>query len=102
MNDKRDQVNITVIGKALFDRVASILEQARSNAVKAVNSNMVIAYWLIGREIIQEIQQGEDRAAYGKQLMENLSKALTNKYGKGFSTTNLWYFRQFYTERAVY
>lgn len=80
----------------LFDRVVSILEQARANVVRAVNSNMVIAYWLIGREIVQEIQGGEERAEYGKQIVKELSLKLTEKYGKGFSTTNLWYFRQFY------
>lgn len=80
----------------LFDRVVSILEEARSNVVRAVNNNMVIAYWLIGREIVQEIQGGEARAEYGKQIILDLSSRLTQKYGKGFSTTNLWYFRQFH------
>ena len=58
---------------------------------------MVIAYWLIGREIVQEIQSGEERAEYGKQIIEQLSARLTEKYGRGFSTTNLRYFRTFYT-----
>lgn len=80
----------------LFDRIVSILEQARLNVVRVVNSEMVIAYWLIGREIVQEMQGGEERAEYGKQLVKDLSSKLTRKYGKGFSTTNLWYFRQFY------
>jgi len=80
----------------LFDRVVSILEQARANVVRAVNSNMVIAYWLIGREIVQEIQGGEERAEYGKHIVKELSLKLMAKYGKGYSTTNLWYFRQFY------
>jgi len=81
----------------LFDRVVSILEQARANAVRAVNNNMVIAYWLIGREIVQEIQGGEGRAEYGKQVIEKLSAQLRAKYGRGFSITNLRYFRTFYT-----
>jgi len=51
----------------LFARVASILEQARSNVARSVNSNMVMAYWLIGREIVQEIQGGEERAATGNR-----------------------------------
>jgi predicted nuclease of restriction endonuclease-like (RecB) superfamily len=80
----------------LFDRVVAILEQARSNVVRAVNSNMVIAYWLIGREIVEEIQGGENRADYGKQIIEELSKRLNKKYGKGFSITTLKYFRTFY------
>jgi hypothetical protein len=80
----------------LFARVASILEQARSNVVRSVNSNMVLAYWLIGREIVQELQGGEGRAEYGKQILENLSDRLTVQYGKGFSAPSLWNFRRFY------
>ena len=80
----------------LFGRVASILDYARANTVRAINHNMLIAYWLIGREIVEELQQGDERAEYGKQVVEELSAKLTKRYGKGFSTTNLWYFRQFY------
>ena len=64
--------------------------------VRAVNSNMVTAYWLIGREIVLELQGGDERAEYGKQVIETLSEKLTVRYGRGFSTTNLWYFKQFY------
>jgi predicted nuclease of restriction endonuclease-like (RecB) superfamily len=80
----------------LFARVAAILEQARANVVRAVNTNMVLAYWLIGREIVQEIQGGKKRAEYGRMVLETLSKQLTGKYGNGFSTQTLWSFRQFY------
>jgi hypothetical protein len=81
---------------SLFSRVVTILENARPNVVRSVNSNMVLAYWLIGREIVQELQGGKERAEYGTQVIEDLSERLTKQYGKGFSTTNLWYFRQFY------
>ncbi len=81
---------------SLLDRVVLILEQARANVVRAVNSNMVTAYWLIGREIVLELQGGDERAEYGKQVIETLSEKLTVRYGRGFSTTNLWYFKQFY------
>jgi predicted nuclease of restriction endonuclease-like (RecB) superfamily len=81
---------------ALFGRIVAILEQAQNNVVRAVNTNMVLAYWLIGREIVQDLQGGEERAAYGKQVVEMLSARLMTRYGKGFSFTNLWYFRQFY------
>lgn len=81
---------------ALFGRVVSILEQAQSNVVRAVNTNMVLAYWLIGREIVQELQGGEKRAEYGKQVIEELSTRLTQRYGQGFSPTTLQYFRKFY------
>ena len=82
--------------KPLFDRIVSILEQARDNVVQAVNSNMVMAYWLIGREIVKELQGGEDRAKYGKQLLKKLSSQLSESYGSGFSIANLKNFRQFY------
>lgn len=84
-------------GDNLFDRVVFILEKARANVFRSINNNMVIAYWLIGREIVQEIQGGEERAEYGKQVIEQLSVRLTGKYGRGFSTTNLRYLRTFYT-----
>ncbi|MDD2856085.1 MAG: PDDEXK nuclease domain-containing protein [Desulfuromonadaceae bacterium] len=87
---------INVSGNGLMDRVVSILEQARANAVRAINSNMVIAYWLIGREIVQELQRGEERAEYGKQVVDTLSRQLTQRYGSGFSITSLKYFRTFY------
>ncbi|MFZ2655251.1 MAG: PDDEXK nuclease domain-containing protein [Victivallales bacterium] len=81
---------------ALFDRVVSILEQARQNVVRAVNTNMVLTYWLIGREIVEEVQGGEERAEYGEKVIEDLSARLTERYGKGFSRPVLWSFRQFY------
>ena len=81
---------------ALFGRVASILDEARGNVVRAVNTQMVLAYWLIGREIVQELQGGEERAAYGKQVMSDLSNRLAQRYGEGFSVPNLQNFRRFY------
>ncbi len=65
---------------SLFNRVVGILEEARSNVVRTVNFNMVLAYWLIGREIVQELQEGEERAEYGKQVIENLSKRLSKHF----------------------
>lgn len=81
-------------------RVVDILDQARANVVRAVNSNMVVAYWLIGREIVQAFQQGEHRAEYGSQLLLELSANLTRRYGRGFSATNLKYFRLFFQAYA--
>lgn len=57
---------------------------------------MIIAYWLIGKAIVEEIQGGEERSEYGKRVVTELSKKLNKKYKKEFSTTNLWYFRPFY------
>ncbi|MEW6077471.1 MAG: PDDEXK nuclease domain-containing protein [Thermodesulfobacteriota bacterium] len=82
--------------EALFTRIVSILEQARSNVVRAVNTNMVLAYWLIGREIVEDVQRGKGRAKYGEKVIEDLSARLIERYGKGFSVPNLKNFRQFY------
>ncbi len=54
---------------SLFQRIASILERAKGDVVRSVNSSMVLAYWLIGREIVQEMQSGEERAEYGQQIV---------------------------------
>ncbi|MEN9358630.1 MAG: hypothetical protein RL095_165 [Verrucomicrobiota bacterium] len=90
----------TAAPEELFGRVAAILEQARGEVVRAVNSQMVLAYWLIGREIVQELQGGQERAAYGKRLLQDLSLRLTERYGQGFSLPNLKRFRQFFLSYA--
>lgn len=57
---------------------------------------MVRAYWEIGREIVEDEQKGETRAGYGENLLKNISKVLTARYGKGFDYSNLKNMRQFY------
>jgi predicted nuclease of restriction endonuclease-like (RecB) superfamily len=80
----------------LLGRIASILDAARGQVVRAVNHATVSAYWHIGREMVEALQQGNEHATYGKALIERLAQKLTERYGKGFSATNLGYFRQFY------
>ena len=81
---------------SLFSRVVKIITDAQSNVVRTVNSEMVRAYWHIGKEIIEEEQKGHERAEYGENIIENLSLRLSKQFGKGYSTTNLRYFRQFF------
>jgi predicted nuclease of restriction endonuclease-like (RecB) superfamily len=81
---------------SLFKRVSIIIDNARSTVYKTVNSEMVGAYWKIGKEIIVDEQEGKDRAEYGKRIIEQLSRQLTGKYGDGWSTSHLWHVRQFY------
>lgn len=76
--------------------IKRILEQARGKARSAVNAAMVEAYWLIGRRIVEEEQRGQHKAEYGARLIEDLSTALTEDFGKGFSYANLYNCRQFY------
>ena len=81
---------------ALFGRIVDILEEARSHVARTVNSAMVVAYWLIGREIVEEEQKGQKRADYGKALLQALSRRLSKRYGGGFSVTTLQDCRKFY------
>jgi predicted nuclease of restriction endonuclease-like (RecB) superfamily len=76
--------------------VLHILQTARQKAYTVVNSEMVQAYWLMGKRIVEEEQQGEQKATYGEAILKTLSIALTAELGKGFSYANLRNFRQFY------
>lgn len=80
----------------LFERVRAILERARVQVARSVNSEMVRAYWLVGREIVEEEQQGRRRADYGEELVSHLSDRLRGVFGRGFTPSNLRYMRLFY------
>lgn len=92
---KNNEIHKTVQSDFLKN-VSEILLQARKNAKTAVNLSMVYAYYEIGRMIVEEEQHGANRAAYGKQLLKELSAYLTDIFGKGFSTTNLKQIRKAY------
>ena len=81
---------------ALVERVVAIIEDARARVVRTVNSEMVLSYWHIGRELVELVQRGEARAEYGRELIEGLSRQLLTRVGRGYSARNLWYFRDFY------
>jgi DUF1016 N-terminal domain len=80
----------------LYERIASILDEARSRVARTVNTAMVHAYWLIGREIVEVEQQGAERAGYGEGLMKGVAARLSAKFGKGFSLASLKRMKQFY------
>jgi predicted nuclease of restriction endonuclease-like (RecB) superfamily len=82
--------------KTTYKNIRFILENARNNAYRAVNFEMVKAYWQIGKIIVEEEQKGKRRAEYGKNLIKELSQKLTKEYGKGFTKSNLFYMRKFY------
>ena len=84
------------VADRLFTEVAAILEEARQQTVRSVNTYMVTAYWLVGWRIVEAEQGGKSRAGYGERLMESLSGRLTRRYGRGHSVANLRNFRGFY------
>ena len=80
----------------LYIKIAELLQTARQSVVKNINHTMVLTYWEIGRMIVEEEQQGKERAEYGKQVLKELSTKLTKEFGKGFSVDNLQNMRFFY------
>ena len=80
----------------LFKRLADIIHSARSTAVRQINKIQVIAYYEIGREIVEFEQKGKARAGYGEELIKKLSADMTAKFGRGFSERNLEQMRKFY------
>lgn len=80
----------------IINDIQYILRQAQQTAYRSINTAMVKAYWLIGKRIVEEEQQGEAKAAYGKGVIKNLSQALQAEFGKGFSVDNLENMRRFY------
>ena len=81
---------------AIVSEIKTVLETARGNVAKQVNSELLNAYWNIGRIIAEYEQSSPDRADYGKQTLKELSRELTSEFGKGFSRANLYNMRQFY------
>jgi predicted nuclease of restriction endonuclease-like (RecB) superfamily len=79
-----------------YDDISNILQEARKKAYAAINFEMVMAYWRIGKRIVEEEQAGEKRAEYGAFLVKQVSERLSKEFGKGFSVANVWNFRQFY------
>jgi predicted nuclease of restriction endonuclease-like (RecB) superfamily len=88
--------NEPIKNNELFSKIAALIEIARKRVATAVNLAMVHTNFEIGRMIVEDEQHGKIRAAYGKQTLKELSKQLTEKFGKGFSVENLDKMRFFY------
>lgn len=82
----------------LIEAVGSELKKGRQNIAFAVNAEIVLTYWHIGQHIIEYEQNGNERAEYGSDLLNRLSRDLTKKYGAGFSRSNVFYIRKLYME----
>jgi predicted nuclease of restriction endonuclease-like (RecB) superfamily len=87
--------------KILFQQVAALLQNARQQVLRTVNSTMTFTYFEIGRMIVEEEQNGKERAEYGKQILKGLSEQLTNEFGKGFSRDNLENMRRFFLTYSI-
>lgn len=85
----------------LLLNISVLLDNARKKVVSTVNQTMVITYFEIGRMIVEDEQNGENRAEYGKAILKDLSLHLTERFGKGFSQRNLEQMRQFYLSYSI-
>lgn len=95
-NQEMDVSKITFTDDYIKD-IKCILQQARKQSYKTVNTIMIQSYWLIGWRIVEQEQKGEQRAGYGEKIIENLSKELNAELGSGMSVSHLWNCRQFYS-----
>jgi predicted nuclease of restriction endonuclease-like (RecB) superfamily len=81
---------------SLYEKIAALITVARGRVRSVVNQAMVMTYWQVGQCIVEDEQQGQARAEYGKAVLENLAEQLTVEFGKGFEVRNLRNMRQFY------
>ena len=94
--DNNKVVKATSTNTSLLSDVRLIVEQGLKTAYEGVNQVQISTYWQIGRRIVEEEQNGEDRAEYGTYLMKNLANEMTSEYGDAYSLRNLQLLRQFY------
>jgi len=94
---KKSKINLKSNYISLIGDISSLLESARRTSARAVNAILTATYWEIGRRIVEYEYQGMDRIEYyGDKLLENLSKDLQKKFGRGFSRQNIQLMKQFY------
>jgi len=86
----------------LVENIGSTMRIARENAARAVNAELVKANWEIGKRIVEYEQQGKEKAEYGSGLLKRLSNDLMARFGRGFSQSNIYLFRQFYIAYPIF
>lgn len=86
---------------SMIEEIKKILLSARQRVAVQVNTELLSTYWNIGRIIVEHEQASQDRAAYGKQTLKELSKELTKEFGKGFSVSNIQFMRRFYQNYQI-
>lgn len=93
------QIKMDEISKredSLFEHVSKLIDEARKHVKTTIDTTMVYTYYGVGKYIVEDEQQGETRAKYGKTVLRNLSEKLTKRYGKGWSVETLTAARKFY------
>ena len=80
----------------MIEEIKDVIIRSRNKIAYEVNNTMLLAYWNVGRIIVENEQNGNIKAEYGKQVLKELSKELRKILGSGFSVSNLQYMRRFY------
>ena len=88
--------NELVIQQEMISQIREIMINARQSVATRVNNEQLLAYWNIGRVIVEHEQDHDKRAEYGKSVLKQISKQLTKEFGRGFSVSNLQFMRRFY------
>ena len=88
--------NKLTIYQSVIDDVKDIISSGMESAYNATSRAMVLTYWNVGKRIVEQEQNGNQRAEYGTAMMDALAEELTREYGKSYSKRNLQYFRKFY------
>lgn len=85
----------------LLQEIRELMQNAKLNVAKLVNTTLLSTYWQVGRIIVEYEQPSKTRAEYGKQTIKELSKELTKEFGKGFSVSNIQFMRRFYLNYSI-
>jgi predicted nuclease of restriction endonuclease-like (RecB) superfamily len=96
MSKENNNNNLKSLENNFFQDIVTIVKGSQQQILRSVNQTIVLTYFEIGRKIVEEEQNGNDRAGYGKYLINNLSERLTAEFGKGFSPRSLEQMRKFY------
>ena len=80
--------NKNSLSNTFYSQIIDLLQSARNKVVRSVNQTMVLTYFEIGKMIVEEEQDGKERADYGKEILKGLSTVLAKEFGKGFSVDN--------------
>ena len=91
-------MNVPATTQDLFTEIRELILKARQHVATQVNTELLATYWQIGRMIVEHEQNHQERADYGKQVLKQLSKALSQEFGRGFSRSNLYNMRLFYLD----
>ncbi len=95
-NSERERIMLENVNNKMIEEITNLVNQMKSNLTLEINKSIVNVYWNIGRIIVSNENENNNRLEYGKEVLKGLSDELTKYLGKGYSVSNLKYMRVFY------